>query len=51
MFGTTEADALRTIKKFQFLVVGNASPLEDVTAPISVFDPSKDIDFVVDLHS
>lgn len=50
MFGTTEADALRTIKKYQFLVVGNASPLADITAPISVFNPDKDIDFVANLH-
>jgi len=51
MFGTGEADALRTIKKYQFLVVGNASPLEDVTAPISVFDPSKDLDYVAKIHT
>jgi len=51
MFGRDEAEALRTIKKFQFLVVGNASPLEDITAPIAVFNPSKDLDFVATLHS
>ena len=51
MFGPDEADALRTIQKFEFLVVGNASPLEDVTAPISVFDPSKDLDLVNKIHS
>jgi DNA helicase HerA-like ATPase len=51
MFGRDEAEALRTIKKFQFLVIGNASPLENVTAPIAVFDPSKDLDYVAKIHS
>ena len=51
MFGPDEAEALRTIQKFEFLVVGNASPLEDVTAPISVFNPSKDLDLVKKIHS
>ncbi len=51
MFGGTEADALRTLKKYQFMVIGNSSPLEDVTAPIQVFDPASDLDFVEELHS
>jgi DNA helicase HerA-like ATPase len=51
MFGEREADALRTINKYQFLVAGTASPLEDVTAPIAIFDPKKDLDYVEKIHS
>jgi len=51
MFGGTEADALRTLKKYQFMVIGNSSPLEDVTAPIQVFDPASDLDFVEEIHT
>jgi len=51
MFGDTAVTGLRLLKKYHFMVVGSASPMEDVTAPIQVFNPKSDLDYVSKLHS
>ena len=50
MFGDSALTAMSVLRKYQFIVVGGANPLEDVAAPIQVFDPNKDLQFVDEMH-
>lgn len=50
MFGESSLISIDRLRPHQFVVVGGANPLEDVAAPIEVFDPTTTLDYVANLH-
>lgn len=51
MFGENALTAISALRDYQFVVVGGANPLEDAPAPVQVFDPQTDLDYVLKLHT